>query len=89
MAKKLSGTVLEADSNGFTIRVDENPGFAQGDKVIVEIEKIAPMTTELWRQFHEAVGGWKDDPSIPAIFDEIEKERRRGIQDHNEQDRNT
>jgi len=80
---------MDANSAGFTIRVDENPGFVQGEDVIVEIEKIAPMTAETLRQFHAAVGGWKDDPSIPAIFDEIEKERRRGIPDPNEQDRNT
>lgn len=81
MAGKRTVVVVSADKDGLRIRVDGNLGFASGDNVAVEIVSVATPREDVWQQFHKAVGAGKNEPEIPAIFDEIQNERRRGIID--------
>jgi len=66
MGKKLHGKI-----SGRSVVLDEDPEMSDGTPVVVDI------ALDRAAAFRELCGAWKDDPSLPEIFAEIEAERHR------------
>lgn len=72
MSETLKGTV-----HGKQIELEQNPSLPDGSPVLVSIEPLPLSADERRRQILDLCGAWKNDPSIPTVFDEIAQERRK------------
>ena len=70
MTEALKGTV-----HGNHIELEQAPSVPDGSLVLVSIEPFPVSDDERRRRILDLCGAWKNDPSIPAIFDEIAQER--------------
>ena len=59
-----------------SIRLPPKVCFPNGTQVIVRIDPVL-KTREKKKIISELLGAWSDDPTITAIFKEIEQERHR------------
>lgn len=70
MSRPIHGTV-----HGRTIRLDEDPGVAEGQSVEVEITIVAPLSS--WGEgIRRSAGGWENYPEIDAVMEKIQQERK-------------
>jgi hypothetical protein len=68
---------LKGVVRGRSIDLDGDIGIPDSTRVQVSVEVAATSTLEEKRAIVDKVAGvWADDPSIEAIFKEIEAERR-------------
>jgi hypothetical protein len=66
---------LQGIIRGKQIELERETPLPTGAVVMVEIQPVA-LTLEEKRKLIQALcGAWADDPSLPAIFAEIESER--------------
>jgi len=70
MTQALKGTV-----HGNHIELEQQPSVPDGSLVLVSIEPLLVSDEERRRRILALCGAWKNDPSIPGIFDEIAQER--------------
>jgi hypothetical protein len=60
---------------GRRIELEREPELPTGSVVLVQIQP-KPLTLEEKRRLADALcGAWADDPSIPSVFEEIERQR--------------
>jgi hypothetical protein len=70
MEMQLHGTI-----DGKRIELEEETGLPDGSAVLVQIQ-LTDNDLETRRRMIEALcGAWADDPSLPGIFAEIERQR--------------
>jgi hypothetical protein len=70
------GETFKGTIHGKHIELDRELPFPDGSLLLVTIEPLPLPDDELRRRILDLSGAWKDDPSIPAIFEEIARERR-------------
>jgi len=65
--------------HGKQIELTRETGLPQGAVVMVNIQTL-PLTIEQKRQLADSLCGvWQNDPSIPAVFAEIERQRAQAV----------
>jgi len=60
---------------GRLIELDHPLDLPEGSKVSVTIEQPELSLDEKRQAIRRATGAWADDPTIKAVFEEIERER--------------
>jgi len=70
MAEAVKGTI-----HGNHIELEQSPSVPDGSLVLVSIEPLLVSDEERRSRILSLRGAWKNDPSIPGIFDEIAQER--------------
>lgn len=68
-------TQMQGIIRGKRIELEREPELPTGSVVLVQIQP-KPLTLEEKRRLADALcGAWADDPSIPSVFAEIERQR--------------
>ena len=68
-------TQIQGIIRGKRIELEREPELPTGSVVLVQIQP-KPLTLEEKRRLADALcGAWADDPSIPSVFQEIERQR--------------
>ena len=67
---KLKGII-----KGQSIELLEPIAIAEGSEVTIEISESELETLPDWTELQKVIGVWQEDPEIPEIFAEIDRER--------------
>ncbi len=70
ITEALKGTI-----HGNHIELEQVPSVPDGSLVLVSIAPFSVADDEGRRRILDLCGTWKNDPSIPVIFNEIAQER--------------
>lgn len=70
MATQVQGII-----NGKYIELDREPNIPSGARVIIEIQSKPLSLVEKRRLVDQLCGSWASDPSLKAIFADIEAQR--------------
>lgn len=68
-------TTLQGTFNGKQIELDQILRIPKGTRVTIKIEIPELSQEERRRLIRQGCGAWADDPSIPEIFAEIDRQR--------------
>ena len=66
---------LKGTIHGNHIELEQTPSVPDGSLVLVSIEPFSVVDGEGHRRVLDLCGTWKNDPSLPVIFNEIAQER--------------
>lgn len=65
------GKVLHGRIHGRSIALDEDPKMAEGTPVIADVSPEPAHSEDI----SDLCGAWRDDPTIPSLFEEIQAAR--------------